>query len=974
MTAKIRNISSALLLLLAVFATALSLWGGQQATGGVASAAAPVGQNTGGRAAAPNTTFSPPDLVSWIGEYDNYMGIAASDVNGSVSIDWGAAPDDTTGTLYYAWNNSFGAQTEIQDIAQNSPGLINCKNQFGPCPIAKDSLDRTHLLYWSYEPGFCAHYVLINPGGNVVLDEIIPGTCDNGTPRKLLALAVDNNLTVHVAASRDNQYVTRYWQKTGSTWTVINETIPQPCGVTGDLTLTVSTQGVVMAAFKDCAVSGSGSDIWTATRIAPDNWTVEDISAACCQVCPNQSKAYLPNLAAAPDGGIRIIWADGRCQNNEGPQPDIYYREWVPGTGWEGNPIVRVVQNSGTSYHNALAVDASGEAHIVWADDTSSPFNYYRTFYVHGRGTTFSSVEIPFNSFAPNSWQRDVAIDAAYGNIHVAFSTVRTDPNKDVYYSYAAVGPISTPTPVPPTATPTPPCSGQSNIDFQDVCEGSTFFEYVRYVYQQGIMSGYACGSPGEPCAPPNNKPYFRPNNSATRGQMAKIVVLGADINVITPTVSYFEDVPVGSTFFPYVETAAANLIITGYPCGGPGEPCNPPDNKPYYRPNSPVTRGQLTKMVSVAYNFTEPVSGQTFEDVPSTSPFYEYVQRLAARGIISGYACGGPGEPCGGGNRPYFRTGNSVTRGQTAKIISESSTGQPSPTPTATRTPVPPPSCTSVILIYGVTSSGNLISFDASDATVLLSNEPITGLQQDESIVGIDFRPTNDMLYGLGSTSRLYTINTNTGAATQVGASGAFTLTGGYFGFDFNPTVDRIRVVSDDNQNLRLNPNDGTLTAADGDLAYAVGDPNEQADPYVVGAGYTNSYSGTGTTSLYTIDTELDVLTLQAPPNNGTLNTIGSLGLDALSNAELDLRACNNTAYAALVDDSAQVDGAATSGLYTINLATGEATLVDEIGGGNITVTGLAISPAGTLPATPTVAPTATATGTPVARTQPSR
>ncbi|MEJ7701366.1 MAG: DUF4394 domain-containing protein [Pyrinomonadaceae bacterium] len=87
-----------------------------------------------------------------------------------------------------------------------------------------------------------------------------------------------------------------------------------------------------------------------------------------------------------------------------------------------------------------------------------------------------------------------------------------------------------------------------------------------------------------------------------------------------------------------------------------------------------------------------------------------------------------------------------------------------------------------------------------------------ITGLAAGENILGIDFRPATGQLYALGSSSRIYIINPRTGVATAVGAAGAFTLMGTDFGFDFNPTVDRIRIVSNTGQNLRVNPNDGTL------------------------------------------------------------------------------------------------------------------------------------------------------------------
>jgi hypothetical protein len=95
-----------------------------------------------------------------------------------------------------------------------------------------------------------------------------------------------------------------------------------------------------------------------------------------------------------------------------------------------------------------------------------------------------------------------------------------------------------------------------------------------------------------------------------------------------------------------------------------------PPGNRPYFRPNSTATRGQLAKIVSNAAGFNEPVIGQTFQDVVVGSTFYDFVERLVSRGVMSGYPCGNP-EPCvPPNNLPYFRPNNNVTRGQTSKIV----------------------------------------------------------------------------------------------------------------------------------------------------------------------------------------------------------------------------------------------------------------------------------------------------------------
>jgi hypothetical protein len=136
-----------------------------------------------------------------------------------------------------------------------------------------------------------------------------------------------------------------------------------------------------------------------------------------------------------------------------------------------------------------------------------------------------------------------------------------------------------------------------------------------------------------------------------------------------TATQQTFEDVPIASTFHLYIERLAGQGVMGGYPCGGAGEPCGT-DNKPYFRPNANATRGQISKIVSNARGYSDPASGQIFEDVPPGSAFYDWVQRLASRGIMGGYRCGGPGEPCGAGNKPYFRPNNNATRGQVSKIV----------------------------------------------------------------------------------------------------------------------------------------------------------------------------------------------------------------------------------------------------------------------------------------------------------------
>jgi hypothetical protein len=178
----------------------------------------------------------------------------------------------------------------------------------------------------------------------------------------------------------------------------------------------------------------------------------------------------------------------------------------------------------------------------------------------------------------------------------------------------------------------------------------------VECLVTRNVMSGYADGS-------------FRPNNPVTRGQLAKIVSNSAGFSD-TPSGQMFQDVAPGSTYYVYAYRLAVRNIMSGYACGGPNEPCGP-GSRPYFRPNANATRGQIAKVVSESRGYSETPTTQTFQDVAPGSTFYVWVQRLASRGFMSGYGCGGAGEPCVPGNRPYFRPGNNATRAQTSKIVS---------------------------------------------------------------------------------------------------------------------------------------------------------------------------------------------------------------------------------------------------------------------------------------------------------------
>ncbi|HUS15197.1 MAG TPA: S-layer homology domain-containing protein, partial [Chloroflexia bacterium] len=136
-----------------------------------------------------------------------------------------------------------------------------------------------------------------------------------------------------------------------------------------------------------------------------------------------------------------------------------------------------------------------------------------------------------------------------------------------------------------------------------------------------------------------------------------------------------FSDVPPGSPFWVYVERLAlpSRQYISGYTCGQPPAGACDPQNRPWFLPGNDVTRGQIAKIVANAagLNNAVPSGQQTFSDVPSSSAFWVFVERLAPLGVISGYACGSPpAGACDPQNRPWFLPFGSATRGQTSKIV----------------------------------------------------------------------------------------------------------------------------------------------------------------------------------------------------------------------------------------------------------------------------------------------------------------
>jgi len=190
------------------------------------------------------------------------------------------------------------------------------------------------------------------------------------------------------------------------------------------------------------------------------------------------------------------------------------------------------------------------------------------------------------------------------------------------------------------------------------------FYPYIRCLACRGIATGYDDGT-------------FRPFNSITRGQIAKVVSNSAGYDdVIAEGTQTFTDVTSGNPFYVWIERVSLHNVITGYPCGGI-DICDP-QARPYFHPFANATRGQLSKIVAIAAGITDPVptDQQTYTDVPPDSTFWMYIEQLTGRGVMGGYQCGGTNpetgqsEPCDANNSPYFRPNNRVTRAQASKIV----------------------------------------------------------------------------------------------------------------------------------------------------------------------------------------------------------------------------------------------------------------------------------------------------------------
>lgn len=221
-------------------------------------------------------------------------------------------------------------------------------------------------------------------------------------------------------------------------------------------------------------------------------------------------------------------------------------------------------------------------------------------------------------------------------------------------------------------------------------------------------------------------------------------------------------------------------------------------------------------------------------------------------------------------------------------------------------------------LVFFALTDDAKLNRYNAKAPGTVEASLTLSGLSIGEKLLSIDFRPATYQLYALSSNSRLYTINLTDGSLRVVGTGFTPVLNAQVANIDFNPTVDRIRLVTNTGQNLRLHPETGAAVATDGNI-------NGGVNPSITSIAYTNSRSGATSTDLFDIDIAQKKLYKQIPPNDGTLVEVGNLGIDFTGKGGFDISPDNAVSLATFTQ-------LGKTRLHSINLTTGKSTYINEI------------------------------------------
>jgi hypothetical protein len=379
--------------------------------------------------------------------------------------------------------------------------------------------------------------------------------------------------------------------------------------------------------------------------------------------------------------GANDVWAVGNYVNN-GSAWRTLIEHWN-GSAWG----IITSPSRGTGDNYLYGVDVVG-ANDVWAVGDYYPASGYRTLIEHWNGIAWGIVDSPNEGTFGNDLTglavvgaNDVWAVGFYINSTLAQTLIEhwdgsawrvvSSPNQGTggnsLYGVAVVGAddvwavgarVNSNGFNRTLIQRFNPCT--CTTQYTDVPTTDPFYVYIRCLACRAIVSGY---NSSPPCT--TGTPCFLPGNNVTRGQMAKFISGAANYqDNIPPNQQTFTDVPPNSTFWVYIERVYLHGIVTGY-----SDPARCPTGAPCFLPGNNATRGQTAKFVSIAANYQDniPPNQQTFTDVPSTHPSWVYIERVYLHGIVTGYS--DPARcPTGA---PCFLPGNNVTRGQTAKFIS---------------------------------------------------------------------------------------------------------------------------------------------------------------------------------------------------------------------------------------------------------------------------------------------------------------
>ena len=530
-------------------------------------------------------------------------------------------------TLTMHWNGSAWSVVPSPNIGTRTNSLRK---------VSARATNDVWAVGYYFDESFRVHTLTLHWDGNTWN---VVSSPDLGTEPNYLndvsAIASDDVWAVGYAINGNvNKTLTLHWD--GSAWSLVSS--PNVGGSNNSL---------------DGVSALAGNDVWAVghyydgSAMALQNLTMHWDGSAWSTVSAPSSGIGAELLYSVSAYASNDVWAVGyHTQAGSNRTQTLHWN----GGAWSVVPSPSI----GSSVNELYGVSIVAPDN-VWAagytyDVTLGP----RTLTLHWNGSTWSIVSSENPGALSNKF--DAISATASGSVWAVGHTDNhnTEPGRTlaerIEDSCTTVTPIPTTTPIS-TATP---CA----ISFTDVPPDSTFYTWIRCLACRGIISGYTDGT-------------FRPGNDITRGQIAKIVSNSAGFSE-DPGPQIYEDVPVGSPFYDWINRLSMRGHMGGYLCGlVPEEPCIAPDNRPYFRPNATATRGQLAKIVSNAAGLTGTPTGLFYADVPEDHPFYIWIMRLTALGVMGGYPCGTiPEEPCDDANRPYFRPFNNVTRGQASKIV----------------------------------------------------------------------------------------------------------------------------------------------------------------------------------------------------------------------------------------------------------------------------------------------------------------